>query len=111
MTEPLIDPQVLAELSDAMGAEFAAELVATFLSDAPNMLSDLKTAAETGDADSYRRAAHSIKSNAETFGATLLARQARDMELSGLGEEAPPIPALEATYARTALALEAHVND
>lgn len=107
MTEPLLDPDVYAELADAMGADFAAELVATFLGDAPNMIEDLKTAAAGGDADGYRRAAHSIKSNAETFGAFALAAHARAMELTGLPEGDPPIPAFEATYAETAVALKA----
>ncbi|MFC6638851.1 histidine kinase [Sulfitobacter sp. JBTF-M27] len=107
MTEPLIAPEVYAELAETMGADFAAELVATFLSDAPNMIADLKAAAAGGDADGYRRAAHSIKSNADTFGAPALAAQARAMELGGLPEGDPPLPALEATYAETAVALKA----
>ena len=107
MTEPLIDPEVYAELSDTMGADFAAELVATFLEDAPTLLAALKEAAARGDADGYRRAAHSLKSNADTFGAPALAARARAMELGGLASGAPPVAALEATYAETALALKA----
>ena len=105
MTQSLIDTAVYAELAEAMGAEFAAELVTTFLDDAPNMIATLKQGASDGDADAYRRAAHSLKSNAEVFGATALARQARDMELSGLPEAAPPIAALETVYADTARVL------
>ena len=107
MTQSLIDTAVYAELTDAMGAAFAAELVTTFLEDAPNMIAALKQGATDGDADAYRRAAHSLKSNAEVFGATALATHARDMELSGLPATAPPIPALEAVYADTAHALRA----
>ena len=110
MTDTLIDAEVYAELAEAMGEDFAAELVETFLADAPNMLADLHIAADGGDADGYRRAAHSIKSNAETFGATELANQAREMELSGLPDADPPIADLEAIYAKTATALGALAN-
>ena len=57
-----------------MGAEFAAELVATFLDEAPGMVAELKAAAAGGDADAFRRAAHSLKSNASVFGAAALGR-------------------------------------
>lgn len=111
MTEPLLDRQMYDELADAMGTDFATELVETFLGDAPNMLESLKTAAGSGDADGYRRAAHSIKSNGETFGAVALASQARAMELAGLPEGDPPIAALEAIYAETAVALKALTDE
>ena len=83
MTGDLIDKSVIEELSDTMGSEFTAELVAAFLSDAGNMFADLNRSIADQDADGYRRAAHSMKSNAQTFGATPLAEQARAMELSG----------------------------
>lgn len=111
MTDTLIDPTVLTDLSDAMGADFAAELVTTFLSDAPNMFADLKQAVSGSDADTYRRAAHSIKSNAEVFGAQALAEQARSMELAGLPESAASVPGLEATFAKTASALRNLIDE
>lgn len=106
MTTELIDHTVFSELSEAMGAEFAAELVTTFLGEAPTMFSELKAAVAGQDADAYRRAAHSIKSNAQIFGAGALADQARDMELGDLADSAASVPALEATYAQTAQALK-----
>lgn len=107
MSEPLLDPQVYDELAEAVGADFAAELAMTFLQDAPNMIAALKAAVKDGDADGYRRAAHSLKSNADTFGASALATQARGMELTELQAADPPIPALEAIYDQTAAALRA----
>lgn len=107
MTEPLLDPQVYEELAEAVGTDFAAELVLTFLEDAPNLFGALRTAAAEGDADGYRRAAHSIKSNADTFGATALAALARMMELTDLHAGEPPIAAIEANYNETAVALKA----
>jgi histidine phosphotransfer protein HptB len=103
VTGTLIDLSVLAELQETMGRDFAAELVATFLQEAPGMLSDLRQAAADNDADGFRRAAHSIKSNASLFGATALADLARDMELGGIQAAAPDD--LEAEYMRAGSAL------
>jgi HPt (histidine-containing phosphotransfer) domain-containing protein len=86
MSDAPVDMAVLADLRDSMGADFAAELVATFLQEAPGMIADLKAAAAAGAADDLRRAAHSIKSNAAIFGAGPLADIARDIELHGLGD-------------------------
>ena len=84
--QPLIDPQVFAELKEATGDEFVAELVYTFLDEAPGMITELKTAILEEDSDRFRRAAHSIKSNASTFGAVALAEVARNLELGDLPE-------------------------
>jgi HPt (histidine-containing phosphotransfer) domain-containing protein len=52
------------------GRRFARELTATFLDDTPAQLAALRGAVAEGDAGEARRAAHSMKSNAATFGAT-----------------------------------------
>lgn len=104
MTGAILDTAAYAGLQDTMGAEFAIELLETFLSEAPAMLADLRQAAAVGDADGFRRAAHSIKSNAGLFGATALAEIARVMELGGLSSAAPD--AIEAEYARAAAVLK-----
>jgi HPt (histidine-containing phosphotransfer) domain-containing protein len=98
MSGSVLDPAALAELQDTMGADFAAELVETFFAEAPGLLADLRRAAATGDQDAFRRAAHSIKSNAGLFGATVLASMARGMELGGLSTAASD--AIEAEYAQ-----------
>jgi HPt (histidine-containing phosphotransfer) domain-containing protein len=103
MTGAMIDTAAYAQLQDTMGADFAAELLETFLAEAPAMLADLRQAAAAGDANGFRRAAHSIKSNAGLFGATALAELARGMELGGLPTAAPD--AIEAEHARTGAAL------
>ena len=84
MTDAPIDLDVFNELKDATGDDFVAELVNTFLEEAPGMIGDLKSAVGASDADGYRRAAHSIKSNANTFGATALAELAKAAELGDL---------------------------
>ncbi len=111
MTESPVDEAVLRELEEATGADFVAELVATFLEEAPAMIADLSTAAGAGDGEAFRRAAHSLKSNASTFGATTLSDQARALELGGLPEDADArddaISAVKAGYDLAA----AHLRD
>lgn len=104
MTDTPIDTAVFAELAEATGAEFAAELVEAFLDEAPGMIADLKDAAAQDDPDRFRRAAHSIKSNADVFGAKHLSALAREIELSELP------PAKTATDARMAALDQAYAS-
>ncbi len=106
MPQPTIDPATFAELQATAGDEFVAELVGTFLDEAPQMLADLRAAQAESSAERFRRAAHSIKSNANTFGALQLGEMARKLELGGLIAEAEPLDALDAEYARAAAALK-----
>ncbi|HQR57225.1 MAG TPA: Hpt domain-containing protein [Burkholderiaceae bacterium] len=111
MTSPAIDLDRYAELQDTAGADFVAELADTFLQEAPTMLGELRAARAAGDADRFRRAAHSLKSNSQTFGALALGALARDLELTGMSanaaRDAARLDALEAEYARAAAALKA----
>jgi HPt (histidine-containing phosphotransfer) domain-containing protein len=111
MSEPAIDRVTFNDLQATAGAEFVTELVDTFLEEAPLMLCELRAASAERSADRYRRAAHSLKSNALTFGATALAAQARDLELKGLAADAaadgPGLDALEQGYTRAAAELKA----
>jgi HPt (histidine-containing phosphotransfer) domain-containing protein len=107
MSEPVIDPVIFAELQEAAGSEFVTELVGTFFEEAPAMLMELRSAQAARNADGFRRAAHSLKSNSHTFGATRLGELARDLELGGLIADSAPLDALEAEYQRSANALKA----
>lgn len=80
---PVIDQATFGELKQMSGEGFINELIDTFLDDAPRMMQGLKSALEANDADSFRRAAHSLKSNAETFGAGRLAELAKELESLG----------------------------
>ena len=80
---PLIDSVTFDELKQMSGEGFINELIDTFLDDAPKMMRDLRTALNANDADSFRRAAHSMKSNAATFGASQLAELAKELESLG----------------------------
>ena len=106
MSGTTIDMAVIAELQEAAGAEFVGELIGTFFEEAPGMLAELRAAQAAQNADAFRRAAHSLKSNSNTFGATKLAEMARDLELGGLIADAGPLDALQAEYQRTADALK-----
>jgi len=110
MDEPVIDPAVYAALQNAVGAEFAAELADTFLEEASSMLADLRSARAEDNAERFRRAAHSLKSNSSTFGAARLAALARELELKGLDadptRDVNALTSLDAEYARAAAALK-----
>ena len=111
MAEPIIDAATFDALKDTTGADFVAELVDTFLAEAPLMLDDLRRGLADADADRFRRAAHSLKSNSYTFGAMALGAMARELEVGGLqraqADAAPaPVEALAAEYARVAAALK-----
>jgi histidine phosphotransfer protein HptB len=106
MADAVIDAATFADLQEAAGAEFVGELIGTFLEEAPQMLAELRAAQASSAADRFRRAAHSIKSNANTFGAFGLGEMARVLELGGLIADAAPIDALQAEYERVAAALQ-----
>ena len=110
MTHANIDMTVFAELQEATGAEFVAELIGTFLEEAPTMLAELRSAQAAGSADGFRRAAHSLKSNSNTFGANRLGEMARDLELGGLISDTAPLAAIEAEYQVVATALTELTN-
>ena len=77
---PTIDPSTFNELKQMSGAEFINELIDAFLEDAPNMIQNMYAALDTKDVESFRRNAHSLKSNANTFGATELGALAKELE-------------------------------
>ena len=104
-----IDLDTFEELKANAGDDFVRELVDTFLAEAPVMLDDLRHALAMNDADRFRRAAHSLKSNSHTFGALALGAMARELELGGLrpvrDAEGAPLEALTLEYARVAHSL------
>ena len=76
----VIDQATFEELKQMSGEDFINELIEAFLDDGPNMLNNMQTALETKDVESFRRNAHSLKSNANTFGATELGILAKELE-------------------------------
>jgi HPt (histidine-containing phosphotransfer) domain-containing protein len=78
-----IDVNTFNSLKENTGAEFISELIDTFLEDTPDLIAQMRKALVKKDVESFRRAAHSIKSNAATFGASQLAALARELESMG----------------------------
>ena len=108
-----IDAATFDELRSTAGAEFVAELVDTFVEEAPLMIDALRAAKAAGDAVAFRRTAHSLKSNSVTFGATELGALARDMELQGMEVAGTPehIDQLARAFAEAATALKGLANE
>jgi signal transduction histidine kinase/DNA-binding response OmpR family regulator len=84
VSSPPYDESVLRRLSESMGGDdaFVDELVEQFLEDSPALLAAARRALEAGDPAEVRRAAHTLKSNAATFGASGLAERCRTLELA-----------------------------
>jgi PAS domain S-box-containing protein len=88
-----LDDEALESLRELGGDAFLAELIGTFLSDAPALLASLRTTREQAETEELRRAAHTLKSNGQTFGAgsfadlcRVLEERARRDELDGADE-------------------------
>jgi HPt (histidine-containing phosphotransfer) domain-containing protein len=109
MSTTTIDIPTFKQLQEAAGADFVSELVDTFLEEAPSMLNELQGALAVRDPEKFRRAAHSLKSNCNTFGALGLGAMARGLEVAGLDHVlqggAEPLAPLLAEYRRVAAAL------
>jgi len=80
---PVIDNTTFNDLKEMSGAEYINELIDAFLDDAPNMITAMRSALSTKDAESFRRNAHSLKPNANTFGAANLGALAKELEMMG----------------------------
>ncbi len=78
-----IDMNVFNTLKESTGDDFIGELIDAFLNDAPDLLAQMRSSLAGSDADGLRRAAHSMKSNAATFGAMELSALAKEVEMMG----------------------------
>jgi HPt (histidine-containing phosphotransfer) domain-containing protein len=105
-----IDLNTFNTLKETTGEDFIVELIDTFLGEAPGLITQMQSALASQDADTFRRAAHSMKSNAATFGALELS--ALSKELEGFGREKNleigyRLEVLEAVFQQVAEELEA----
>lgn len=78
-----IDMTTFEELKQMSGEDFIGELIDTFLEDGPKLINEMKSSLKSRDADVFRRAAHSFKSNSATFGANGLSLLAKELESLG----------------------------
>ena len=88
-----LDASAIESLRELDGEAFLAEVIDTFVGEAPALVATLRTAYEQDDREGLRRAAHTLKSNGQTFGAGRfselcreLEERARSRELDGAGE-------------------------
>src|SRR4051794_21833116 len=77
----VLEPGVLDRLLETTGGEpeFVGVLLETFAEDAPALIAQLGDALSANDADTAVRAAHTLKSNAATFGASALSALCADL--------------------------------
>ena len=105
-----LDETTFQNLKATMGADFIGELIATFLEDSPQLIAEMKRAYAANDLDSFRRAAHSLKSNSNNFGAYTLAASAKELEMLARAGNLQGVPekiaVLEQAYANVQRALE-----
>ena len=86
---PAVDVAVLERLAESMGGDdvFVAELIDQFVADSPALVAAARKGLETGNPEEVRRAAHTLKSNAATFGANELADRSRSLEMAAKAGE------------------------
>jgi HPt (histidine-containing phosphotransfer) domain-containing protein len=106
MSTSRIDHGTFLELQVNAGAEFVSELVGTFAEEAPQIVAEMRSALAAGAQERFRRAAHSLKSNSNTFGASRLAEMARTLELGGMPAAAGPVDEVAAELELSLAALK-----
>jgi HPt (histidine-containing phosphotransfer) domain-containing protein len=106
-----LDPNAMSRLLEITGGDvaFVDELVDTFLDDATVQLDSLRAAGTASDAAAIVRPAHSLKSNSDNVGATVLADLCRSLEADGRAGHVPEmterIAAIEAEFLSVRAAL------
>jgi CheY-like chemotaxis protein len=100
----------LTQLEAAVGdPAFVRRLISTFLGDAPDLVRTLRSSLGDGNSEELRRAAHTLKSNGVTFGATALAALSEELELKAeagtLAGAEELVTRIETEYARVEGAL------
>jgi CheY-like chemotaxis protein len=108
----VLHPPALERLVETIGDDrrLLTALIDMFLSDAPRLIEVARRGLEHGQTDEVRRAAHTLKSNGATFGASSLSELSRQLEAlarSGIRQGADELIArIDAEYHRVRIALE-----
>ncbi|MGA9531414.1 MAG: Hpt domain-containing protein [Anaerolineales bacterium] len=115
MTNNLVDMAILEEMRDTTDPDFALELIDTYIDDSAELIEAMRSALTAGDADAFRRAAHSLKSNSATVGAAELSSMAKDLERMGrdgeLKDAQPTMEAAASMFEQVREALERAKHD
>jgi HPt (histidine-containing phosphotransfer) domain-containing protein len=108
----VVDRASLESLVAAAGGDrsFLVELIDAYLEDSPLQLAAMQRALQELATEDLRRAAHSLKSNSASLGATSLAAQCKDMEDIGhrgaFSEAAQGLARVQREYEKVARALQ-----
>ena len=81
--QSVIDLPTFEALKESMGADFINELVQAYFDETPQLLLKLQQALSKQDCESFRQAAHSIKSTSNSFGALEFGALAKELEMMG----------------------------
>jgi HPt (histidine-containing phosphotransfer) domain-containing protein len=105
-----IDLATYSDLKDLMGADFIVELIDTYCLETGDLIKKLRQALAAGDAASFGRLAHSIKSSSASLGALAFSQQARELEMMGkasdLSDAAPKLERLASDFVQVKHHLE-----
>jgi HPt (histidine-containing phosphotransfer) domain-containing protein len=111
-----VNPRALNAIRNLPGPNGAAlveKVIRAFLADAPGRVDQIGGAAQTGDSEALRKAAHAMKSSSANVGAERLSALCKELEAIGRGGSvngaAPLAAAVEMELARAAAALEAQI--
>lgn len=110
---PVLDPTLLATLQAQLGdvtTEILAEVIDSYLQEAPELFGQMQRAIAQADAPSLQRAAHTLKSSSATVGALGLSQLSQELETLGRTNHLLAAPALLADlqqeYRRVEAALQ-----
>ena len=112
MTE--IDQSAIDNLLTSVGGDtaFVSDLIGEYFTDTRIQFGNMQQALDAGDVDSFRRAAHSLKSNSANFGATQLAALCRHLEdlakANNLSDASDILHEAQAEYEQVEIALKAY---
>lgn len=108
--DSIIDVPTFSALKESVGEDFIDELLSAYFDETPQLLSKLKQAFDDQDQETFTRAAHSIKSTSNSFGALHLGSMAKELEMMGRAGNLEGAPArlavLLSTYEEVRRTLE-----
>jgi HPt (histidine-containing phosphotransfer) domain-containing protein len=110
-----LDSAVVETLRELGGPEMISELSQMFFEDTSSSLAALKEAAESGDAPTVRRVAHTLKGSSGNMGAKRMAALCAELEGVGVSGDLARGPKLieqlEGEFGRVRPALEAETDN
>jgi HPt (histidine-containing phosphotransfer) domain-containing protein len=115
MNPEVLDPGALAQLREVdEDGSLVAEVIETFLSDAPKQIEAIERGVATGDSKLLDRAAHTLKATSATVGAMILSAICKELESLGrAGDTAAAgasLPRMQEAYAAAGSALKVELD-